>query len=344
MGGGGKGGGSQTTTTNSQPWSGAQPYLQQGFHDLQQIYQYGNPTGPTQYGAGQVNTPDYYPGSTVAPMSNYTQAAINAQAQRAANGSPLVDAAQRQLTDTMQGKYLNADSNPYLGSAINAATAPVEAAVNSAFSSAGRYGPNAAMTDQLARSIGDISSGMAYQNYSDERNRQNQGMLFAPQLAQQDYFDINQLGASGSALDAYNQALIDADIQRYNYGQDADWNRTMQYISAVNGTPWGSTSSTNMPRGNAFSSALGTGSSILGMLGMTGAFGPAGWLSDERAKTDIERVGTLDNGLPVYRYRYVFGGPMMIGVMAQEALEVAPHAVSVRDDGYLQVDYSKVTE
>lgn len=342
MGGGSKGGGSQTTTTNSQPWSGAQPYLQQGFHDLQQIYQYGHPTGPTQYGAGSVSTPDYYPGSTVAPMSNYTQAAINAQAQRAANGSPLVDAAQRQLTDTMQGQYLNANSNPYLQSAINYATAPVEAAVNSAFSSAGRYGSDS-QVDALARGIGDISSNMAFQNYNNERDRQNQGMLYAPQLAQQDYYDINQLGASGSALDAYNQALIDSDVQRYNYGQDADWNRTMQFLSAVNGTPWGSSSSTNLPRQNAFSSALGTGSSILGMLGMTGAFGPAGWLSDERAKTDIERVGTLDNGLPVYRFRYKNGGPPMIGLLAQEVEKTRPDAVH-EIDGVKYVDYARAVE
>ena len=37
-----------------------------------------------------------------------------------------------------------------------------------------------------------------------------------------------------------------------------------------------------------------------------------------RVKTDVSQVGTLDNNLPVYAYRYLWGGPMRIGVMAQD--------------------------
>lgn len=49
--------------------------------------------------------------------------------------------------------------------------------------------------------------------------------------------------------------------------------------------------------------------------------------SDRRLKTDIEPVGKLDNGLTVYRYRYIAGGPVMIGVMADEVEKVNPEAV-----------------
>ncbi|WP_420959366.1 tail fiber domain-containing protein [Brucella sp. IR073] len=62
--------------------------------------------------------------------------------------------------------------------------------------------------------------------------------------------------------------------------------------------------------------------------------------SDRRVKTDIERVGTLDNGLPVYLYRYKAGGPPHIGVMAQDVEEVRPEAV-VEVDGVKHVDYRK---
>lgn len=66
-------------------------------------------------------------------------------------------------------------------------------------------------------------------------------------------------------------------------------------------------------------------------------------LSDRRAKTDITRVGTLDNGLPVYRFRYVHGGPYVTGVMADEVAVIAPHAYVRGGPGQFdRVDYSKL--
>lgn len=53
-----------------------------------------------------------------------------------------------------------------------------------------------------------------------------------------------------------------------------------------------------------------------------------GLLSDKRAKEDIEKVGKLDSGLPIYKYKYKGGGDKThIGVMAQEAEKKFPHAV-----------------
>lgn len=69
-----------------------------------------------------------------------------------------------------------------------------------------------------------------------------------------------------------------------------------------------------------------------------------GAFSDARLKTDIRRVGTLDNGLGVYSYRFKEGGPYQIGVMAQEVAEVMPEAVIVDDSGYLKVRYDLATE
>ncbi len=66
--------------------------------------------------------------------------------------------------------------------------------------------------------------------------------------------------------------------------------------------------------------------------------------SDARLKTDIKRVGKLDNGLAVYQYRFKDGGPIHIGVMAQEVAQVRPEAVHVMPDGFLAVDYGMATE
>jgi hypothetical protein len=63
-----------------------------------------------------------------------------------------------------------------------------------------------------------------------------------------------------------------------------------------------------------------------GLFGLAGAAVP--FMSDERLKKDITRVGTLDNGLPVYLYRYKSGGGFHIGLMAQDVEKVRPEAVT----------------
>ena len=359
-------------------------------------------------GAAQDQLTRTMQGDYVGQLNPATSAAQNSLTNIAGGGqvnalAPVTNAAQDQQRATLRGDYLNA-GNPYLQGAVNAATRPlvdsynrnVMPALDSQFSAAGRYGSSAhtgaqgEATDALLRNVGDVSSNMAFGNYSAERgfqqqaadaaaanynaaanrqlqgagqafqnwnaerDRQNQGMFFAPQLAQQDYFDINQLGASGSTMDAYNQALRDADIERYNYGQNADWLRTQDYLTTLMGAPWGSTSTTSTPRPSAFSSALGSGLQGANMGSMLGPWGAlaggvlgagAGLLnrSDARVKTDIARVGTLDNGLPVYRFRFKDGGPYQIGVMAQDVERVKPSAV-VEIGGIKHVDYVAATE
>jgi len=59
-------------------------------------------------------------------------------------------------------------------------------------------------------------------------------------------------------------------------------------------------------------------------------------------KTDIRRLGTSPSGLPIYVFRYVWGGPTYVGVMAQDLLDLAPHAVIVTESGYMMVDYDLI--
>lgn len=229
----------QKTTTTSEPWSGVQPYLTGAYGQAQALYNRG--------------APGYYPKQTQAPMSSYSKNALDATAQRAMYGSDLVRTAQGQLQQTMNGNYLSA-GNPYLQNAISAATRPMVNAFNdqvmpgldSNFSSAGRYGSGAhalASSDagaQLQQQIGDVGSQMAYQNYGDERQRQIQAQMFAPQMAQQDYNDLAMLGQAGQGYDQYNQNLINSDIQRFNYNNNAQWNFLNDYIGLLNGAVGGS--------------------------------------------------------------------------------------------------------
>lgn len=81
-------------------------------------------------------------------------------------------------------------------------------------------------------------------------------------------------------------------------------------------------------------------SSQSGLMGGLFQLGSAAILaSDVRLKTDIKRVGALDNGVPVYSYRYKAGGPPMIGVMAQDLAGVRPDLVHDIGGGMLGVNY-----
>lgn len=148
---------------------------------------------------------------------------------------------------------------------------------------------------------------------------QGRSQAFGEALTQRNQ-PINELTAfmSGSQINAPN-AGMSATPQAQVAGVD--------YTGLVN---------------NQYQAQLANRNSMMGgLFGLAGALGGAAIASDVRLKTDISRVGTLDNGLPVYAYRYKDGGPMQIGVMAQDVMHVNPGAVSDIGGGYMGVDYGK---
>jgi hypothetical protein len=64
--------------------------------------------------------------------------------------------------------------------------------------------------------------------------------------------------------------------------------------------------------------------------------------SDMRLKRDIALLARLDDGIGIYRYRYIWDDTVYVGVMAQEVMAVVPEAIQVDDNGYLRVDYSRL--
>jgi hypothetical protein len=67
------------------------------------------------------------------------------------------------------------------------------------------------------------------------------------------------------------------------------------------------------------------------------------FISDRNAKEDIEEVGALHDGTPVYRYRYKGQPGFQIGLMAQDVEQYAPEAVG-RIGQFKAVDYKLATE
>ncbi|NYJ13778.1 hypothetical protein GGI64_004865 [Rhizobium leguminosarum] len=101
--------------------------------------------------------------------------------------------------------------------------------------------------------------------------------------------------------------------------------------------------------GSAGNSSSGMGGSSGGMGGSSGDTGGSdpggtdpGWGSDRRLKTNVRRIGTSPAGIPIYAFRYIWGGPQFVGTMAQDLLLIRPDAVIQGTTGYYRVDYDKL--
>lgn len=73
--------------------------------------------------------------------------------------------------------------------------------------------------------------------------------------------------------------------------------------------------------------------------GLTSLGSAAIMASDRRLKTGICKIGELANGLAVYTYRYIWGGPQQTGVMADEVARIKPEALGPTILGYQTVNY-----
>ena len=268
--------GTSTTVVNRDPWSTQQPYLSTGFGRAETLLD---------------QPPEFYPSSTVVPYSPATEEALTGMETRARAGSPLTGAAQENILSTVQGDYLSPESNPYLTSAMEAATRPMQErftqdvlpGISSAFSQAGRYGSGLMANQQqrasenYLRQVGDVTSAMAYRNYADERARQQAAAQMAPAMAELDYGDLQRLGAVGGAREKLAQAELQEDISRFGYQQDAPRQALREFMATVGGGQYGGGETTAQPLySDPFATGLGYAGTAAGIAGSLFGGGPTG--------------------------------------------------------------------
>ena len=230
-----KGGGGGTSTTKQEIDPAILPYITYGLDEAK-----------TLYGEG---APDYYPDKTYIDPSSATTSALDLAESRALSGSPLVPAAQSQLQSTIEGDFLSA-GNPYFSGMMTAAARPAVTEFNKAIrdigsrtAGAGRYGSGAMgemegiASKNLANSLSDTASRLAFQNYGQERNAMQNAINQAPGLAAADYTDINQLSSVGQQREGYDRTALEADMARYEYGANAPTQQLSNYLSAAYGAP-----------------------------------------------------------------------------------------------------------
>jgi hypothetical protein len=285
--GGGGGGGGGTQVQKTEPWDQQKPYLIDIFQQSQNMYNSG------------ALAPDYYAGNTVAPQSQWTQNALQMQADRAMNGSASIDTALAGMDNITSGNALANNAglnalnqmttavNPYMKALYEDAAGQANAQIDSGFSGAGRYG-SGAHENAKADAMADLSAQMYSHAYDQQlQAAQQAGQLYntgigqqvvagqtAQQLANQAYTDAAALSEAGGVKDDYQQQLINADIDRYNYESQQPLTALSNYNQLIQGTYGGTSTTTGQQqRGSLLGGALGGAASGAALGSM---FGPVG--------------------------------------------------------------------
>ena len=252
-----------TQTTQIDPT--IQPFLSFGLGEAQRLYQAGGP--------------QFFTGDTFVRPSETTQTGLQALEQRAAQGNPLLGSAQQQLQREISGGFLG--GNPFFQGAFapaaQAATTQFQKAIGdigSAASRAGRYGSGAMerlqgqASNQLAQQLANTAGALAYQNYGAERQRQTAATMAAPQMAQADYQDIQNLLNAGQLREGYTGQQLQSDINRFNFQQNAPQQNLATFLSSVYGNPLtrqGQTTQAGYQDTSNLQNLLGTAATIGGL-------------------------------------------------------------------------------
>jgi hypothetical protein len=264
-----------------------------------------------------------------------------------------------------------AGSNPYLQSQIDQAQGDVvrnynmvtkpqteSAMVNSgSFGNSGLQQVQQQQQSNLVRGLGDISSNMRFQDYGlqaqlgenatnrlfnagesqagrdqggyqFERSNQLNASQYAPAFAAARYNDAERLTQAGQPFQQQQQLQLSDAYQKWQEAQGYDAQQLGVLGNAL-GTVRGNQTSQTGPSGPSTSQTMGQ---------LASAAALAYIFSDKRLKTDIKKVGETDEGLGVYTYKYKWGGPTQMGVLAQEVEKKKPEAVA-NVGGFRAVNY-----
>lgn len=251
-------------------------------------------------GAYQANQPN------IANISSFLQNNMG-KVSSSLIDNPGLDAAGTYNSNVLGGKYLN--SNPNLQGIIDNTNSDVVNRVNSGVGMRGGAG-GSAQTQLMARELAKNETGLRYQDYATERGYQDKGV------------------ANATALSGANDNNIQALLQYLTGQAGIPQAGAQSYAGSLAGLLGPYNTQTSTPSGaSSIMSGIGTAASIASMF------------SDRRLKTGIRKLGEMADGLGIYAYRYIWGGPERSGVMSDEVAVLRPWALGPEVDGFATVNY-----
>ena len=289
--------GAKTTVQSNEPWKPAQASILKGLDSTNRVFD--------QNQAGLQDT------------SAKLKQGFDALSPMAFGNNPLQQQSESALSDTIGGKYLGA--NPYLSGIMKTTNDGIANTVNGQFEAGGRYG-SANHAGILAQRIGEADNQLQYQNYNDERGRQQQAIGMSPGVQQGRYAGVAPLlslaqGASEIPYTGVNALNNNTRTASNNYGTQTT--RTSDPMGFVSGL-------------------LGAGASI-GSAAIT--------KSDARIKDITGVAGNTPDGLPLVNYTLKAdpSNTPQTGVIAQDVARLRPDALGpTAPDGTMSVNYGKL--
>jgi hypothetical protein len=271
--------GNTTVTTKSDPWSGQQPYLTQGFQAAQNLFNQGGP--------------NYYPGQSYAGPTDLQLTGIENEANLGLNGTQAQAGANGALSNVLSPSWLTSNpsnsgygyfasganlsaDNPYFQHMADIVKANVLPGIQATFNNGNRLDSGLA-TRAASEGLGDAIGNLAYNNYQQglqqqfsglqglSQNYENAGqqqlaaMGLAPSIGNLDYQQAAALQDAGQTTQGLNQAAINDALARWNFGQQQPYGNLQNYMQNIQGNYGGTQTQTQPYFTNPTANALSTG-------------------------------------------------------------------------------------
>lgn len=195
---------------------------------------------------------EYFPTSTVAPQSANTQAGTSALAGTAPTQTATSNQATRAYNFNLNN-LLNPESNPFLrASADNAVSVVMENLMKNVLPYVGRgavqaggYGGTAHANLDLnainnaVREGMNMTENMYSNNYGNNLQAYMQSLGMTPMIQQAQTTPAQTMLQAGGITDAYNQAVLNDEVNRHNFEQTAQMDVLDRYLRTLFGGPGG---------------------------------------------------------------------------------------------------------
>jgi hypothetical protein len=270
----------QTTTTQKvEPWDAAKPYFETLYGAAQTAFQN---TDRTPYTGDLYATP------------NATQQQALDLFRSAAGGAGTGAAPTRALAmDTINGKYMDPASNPWLAGAVEAARRPLEnqlmrqilpsiedqSIAQGAFGGAGNGTARGLAVSDFTQQALDMANRTYAENYARERAYQMQAPALFAAGDQMSLLPAQLMDLAGSQQQGWDQAALDANLQRYNINQAAPWAGLGEWAQILNGGGFSSAGTTARAPTSGMASFLQGAAGVGGLASSLMGSGGGDWLS-----------------------------------------------------------------
>lgn len=226
------------------------------------------------------STPQRYSGSQVAPFNANQVSGQNQVLGATGAQQTLADNSARANNFFTSGNIWDPSANPALAGAVDAAVRPIydnldervlpgirgEAVQSGNFGSSRQGIAEGLATREASRAAGDTASKLVQSQYDTNVNAQLKAMGLVPTIQGAQTVPGTTTSGVGDVQQAYSQALLNQDVNNFNFDQMAPFLQSKEIMALLQGLPGGTTVSTaNNPTANPMTQALGgaaTGASL----------------------------------------------------------------------------------